>query len=181
MRLFVAAWPTEEVTAVLAALPRPSIGSVRWTTPEQWHVTLVFLGEVDADQVPAAAAALEVAAARAAAPPLATLGPATVRVGRSLLWVPVDGLDELATATAAELGAAGVARRADPEDDHPFRGHVTLARARARARGRGAVPAALAGTPVAAGWRVGSLCLVRSSLDPDRARYETIAEATVPS
>lgn len=177
MRLFVAAWPTEEVTAVLAALPRPSIGSVRWTTPEQWHVTLVFLGEVDADQVPAAAAALEVAAARAAAPPLATLGPATVRAGRSLLWVPVGGLDELAAATAAELAAAGVARRDDPEDDHPFRGHVTLA----RARGGRAVPAALAGTPVTAGWPVGSLCLVRSSLDPDRARYQTIAEATVPS
>lgn len=176
MRLFVAVWPSQEAVAALAAVPRPQVPAVRWTTPDQWHVTLAFLGEVDAGEVPAVVAALDAATARAAASPEVTLGPATTRVGRSLLWVPVHGLEGLAAAARRALDAAG-AWLAGRETGRPFRGHVTLA----RARGRCAVPAALAGTPVTARWSVDSLCLVRSSLDRDGARYETIAEATVPS
>ena len=40
-------WPPPEVVARLAALARPTVEGVRWTTPEQWHVTLRFLGWVD--------------------------------------------------------------------------------------------------------------------------------------
>jgi RNA 2',3'-cyclic 3'-phosphodiesterase len=176
VRLFVAVWPSHEAMAALAALPRPQLPAVRWTTPDQWHVTLAFLGEVGAGEVPAVVAGLDAASARAAAPPEVTLGPATTRVGRSLLWAPVDGLDGLAAAARGALDAAG-AWLGGRESGRPFHGHVTLA----RARGRCAVPAALAGTPVAARWSMESLCLVRSTLDRDGARYETIAEATVPS
>jgi RNA 2',3'-cyclic 3'-phosphodiesterase len=176
VRLFIAVLPPPGVVRALEALPRPDLRVLRWTTPEQWHVTLAFLGEVDAGQVPVVATAIAVAAARAADPPEATLGPATTRVGRSLLWAPVGGLDDLAAATRAALDEAG-APLAEAEAGRPFRGHVTLA----RSRGRHAVPAVLAGTPVTGRWQVDSLCLVRSTLDPDHARYETIAEATVPS
>ena len=47
MRLFVAAWPPPEVVASLAALPRPDVAGLRWTRPDQWHVTLRFLGHVE--------------------------------------------------------------------------------------------------------------------------------------
>ena len=46
-RLFVAVWPPPEVLDVLAALPRTERPGVRWTTRDQWHVTLRFLGMAD--------------------------------------------------------------------------------------------------------------------------------------
>ncbi|MER3453020.1 MAG: RNA 2',3'-cyclic phosphodiesterase, partial [Acidimicrobiia bacterium] len=46
MRLFVAVWPPEEVLDVVAKLPRPGVVGLRWTSREQWHVTLRFFGSV---------------------------------------------------------------------------------------------------------------------------------------
>jgi 2'-5' RNA ligase len=37
-------------------------GDVRWTTPDQWHITLRFLGETSEEQVPALQEAVEKAA-----------------------------------------------------------------------------------------------------------------------
>jgi 2'-5' RNA ligase len=151
VRLFVAVWPSEEVRAALAAHPRPAVPGVRWTTPDQWHVTLRFLGDID----------------RAAAPALppatgtrATMGPATVRLGRRLLAVPVAGLDALADAV-------------DWPSERPFRGHVTLARAGRRA----SIPPSLAGVPLAGAWTVERVTLVRSELHPEGARYEIVEGA----
>ena len=45
-RLFVAVRPTPEVVALLAALERPAVPGVRWSTPEQWLVKLRPLGHV---------------------------------------------------------------------------------------------------------------------------------------
>jgi RNA 2',3'-cyclic 3'-phosphodiesterase len=173
VRLFVGVWPSAQVRSALAALPRPEVAGLRWTTEDQWHVTLAFVGEVTGEHLADVECALDTAARHAAAA-AAALGPATVRLGRTLLCVPVEGLEEMAGSARAALGAAGVPM---PDADHPFRGHCTLARAR---RGR-VVPPSLAGAPVAASWAVTRLCLVRSTLDPAGARYETLRTATVSS
>ena len=60
MRLFVAVWPPYEVVNSIAALERPPLPGLRWTTPDQWHVTMRFLGDVDDGSVPALVAALPV-------------------------------------------------------------------------------------------------------------------------
>lgn len=49
LRLFVALDPPDAVREALAALPRPLRG-VSWTPPEQYHLTLRFIGEVGADR-----------------------------------------------------------------------------------------------------------------------------------
>ncbi len=172
-RLFVGVWPPPDVSALLSSLERPALGALRWTTPTQWHVTLAFLGNVASSRIDGVGAALVAATARAAAPPEARLGPATRRLGRSVLCVPVQGLDELALSVRRALGpllpGAGL--------EGPFEGHLTLA----RSRGRRALPAALAGAPLEACWRVHQVDLVRSELDPAGARYTTLVRATVPS
>jgi 2'-5' RNA ligase len=172
-RLFVGIWPPPEVMDVLSRFERPAIDAVRWTTPDQWHVTLAFLGDVKRSQIAEVGSALEAGTARAAAATEACLGPATRRVGRSILCVPVEGLDDLAALLRDALGplvpAAGLER--------PFHGHLTLA----RARGRRTMPAPLAGHPLERRWRVREVGLVRSQLDPSGARYTTVATATVPS
>ncbi len=49
MRMFVALTPPEEIVDELrsaTAQLRAVASGLRWTPPEQWHVTIVFLGEV---------------------------------------------------------------------------------------------------------------------------------------
>jgi 2'-5' RNA ligase len=169
VRAFAAAWPPPEVRAVLAGLPRPPSPGLRWVPPEQWHVTVAFLGDLAEADVEGATAALTDAAHRAAGPPEVALGPATAVLGRSVLVVPATGLE----AAAADLRAA-LGGRSLWFDPTPFTGHLTLARC------RGPVPPALAGVAVTAGWPVGALSLVGSFREDGVLRYETLATATVP-
>lgn len=170
VRLFVGVWPPAEVVERLAALDRPSVRGLRWTTPEQWHVTLGFLGEVPDEEMEVVAGALAGIAEQLPARLEAVAGPVTTILGRTVLCLPVSGLDR-----------AAVAVRASPLGRYPgvrepaFRGHLTLARAR---RG-GQVPAEVRGVPLAARWPVTTLCLVSSLLEPQGARYDTVATATI--
>lgn len=163
----MAAWPSADVVAALRALPRPHQPGVRWTTEDQWHITLRFLGEVADADVPGLVDAL--AALEEAEPAEARLGPASERLGREVLMVPVEGLDELAREVVRVT--EGYGRAAPPR--RPFRGHLTLARLRpARSPAARAQPAPLA---VDARWPVDEVALVRSTLTPQGARYATVA------
>jgi len=168
VRLFVAVWPPQRVVAMLGAIERPPLPPLRWTTRPQWHVTLRFLGEVD-DPGPVGQALRAVPAALRAggeAEVRAELGPATAWFsGRQVLQIPVTGLDALAKAVADRT--APWERQAE---DRPFSGHLTVARTRGRARG----PASVAGTPLAAAWRVEAFELVASVLGRGGTRYETL-------
>lgn len=154
----------EAVVDLLRALDRPALPEVRWTTPEQWHVTLRFLGDVP--DLAAVAGALTTVPERLRAHHgglvRAELGPAAAWFpGRQVLQVPVAGLDVLAAVVAEAL---------EPwcgPPDRPFVGHLTLARTRGRARG----PLALAGGAVAATWEVAEVALLSSHLAAEGARY----------
>jgi 2'-5' RNA ligase len=159
VRLFVAVWPPPEVVAALAELPRPALPDVRWTTPDQWHVTLRFLGDVASPDDAVAALSSVVAPAAEA-----VVGPAVALVGRRILSVPVSGLERVAEAVITATAGIG-----DPPPSRPFTGHVTLARTRG-GRGRGA-----AGAAIEARWTVREVHLVRSHLSSRGARYETVA------
>ena len=160
MRLFVAVWPSEEVLDTVAALPRPEVKNLRWTTHDQWHITLRFLGAVD-DPDEAVSALGRLRAARCEA----VLGSEVRRLGSRVLMVPVAGLDEIAAEVIAATAEVG-----EPPEDRPFKGHLTLARARGRVDFR-----PLAGHPITGRWPVDEVTLVESRLHPKGARYETIA------
>ena len=155
-RLFVATWPSADVVATLRALERPAIDGIRWTTEDQWHVTLKFLGETDLDE--ATTSFKRVRAVRT----LAIMGPATAKLGKGIVQVPVQGLGDTAAAVGDALG----------RDERPFRGHLTLARARER---RGVDLRPLIGVPLAGEWPVDEITLVASELHPTGARYQTVA------
>lgn len=172
-RLFVAVWPPDDVLDLLASLARPAVDGLRWTTREQWHVTLRFLGSVD--DVEAAAVALASVQTSACQ---ALLGPATARFGQRVLHVPVSGLDDIAAEVIRATSSIGEAPEA-----RPFAGHVTLARVRGRGRG-GVDLRPLTGTPIAAAWSVTSVCLVESRLGRGpggAAAYDVVTRLSLPS
>ncbi|WP_167496901.1 RNA 2',3'-cyclic phosphodiesterase [Cellulosimicrobium funkei] len=192
MRLFAALYPSAAALDHLAlALAdahaqearRPDGAPlVRWTSPELWHLTVSFFGDVPEGAVPDLAAALEPVAHEAVPLDLRLRGAGVF--DRRVLWVGVggDGADALRALSAAVAEAAGDAGvRVDRRPRQ--RAHLTVARAAAgarqanrRARGRGATrPDRTAGDPLAApaaalavyagpGWTTDALHLVESDL-----------------
>jgi 2'-5' RNA ligase len=160
MRLFVAVALPDDIADALDGFERPREPTVRWTTREQWHVTLRFFGEVDdpgsvVRALHAAAAGLPAVDAR--------IGPRAKVLSRHIVCVPVEGLAPLAHRVVDATRDIG-----DPPPSRPFRGHVTLARAKGRVRH--APPMELDQT-----WSVSEIELVRSHLGPrSGARYETL-------
>lgn len=153
MRLFIAVWPPPAVVDAIAALDLPVNDALRLTAPDQLHSTLRFLGNID--DVDAVTRALD----GVSHPPVdVAIGPATRRLGHSVLMVPVAGLDTLAAAMPFPAG-------------RPFTGHLTVARARSRHQ----VPRALSGIPFSATWRATSFALVRSQTKPTGAVYDDVA------
>lgn len=147
----------------------------RWTTPENQHVTLNFLGWVPAALVPDAIAAVD-ATARLHAPASVSLGPlgAFPRERRArVLWGGLDDPAGLLPALAADLGGRLQTIGYEPEE-RGYTPHLTLARLK--------TPRSLAGLlpelPAPPGpFTVDRVTLFRSRLSPAGARYEVIHEA----
>src|SRR5438270_5048426 len=124
MRLFVAVRPPPDVVDDLAALSRPDAPPTRWTTPDQWHVTLRFFGNVvDPSPVTDALAA----AVHDVAPLRVAMGPRARVLSRQIVYLPIAGLDELAATVIAATAGFG-----EPPPERRFRGHLTLGRAKGR-------------------------------------------------
>jgi RNA 2',3'-cyclic 3'-phosphodiesterase len=162
VRLFVALTPpgevVEELRASIVSL-RELAPDLRWTRPQQWHLTLAFLGEVGDDVVDGLARRLSRAAARH--PPLTLVLGGGGRFGNQVLWTQVqgdrDGLRKLVDSVRAAARRSGL-----PVEQRPYRPHVTLARAGAAVDLRPLVErlASWQGLP----WVATRLYLVRSRL-----------------
>lgn len=165
-RLFVAVWPPDEVLDRIEALDRPPHPGLRWTTRDQWHVTVRFLGEADAGPVVEALGGVRSPAIEA------VLGPAVGRFGQRILQVPVAGLDRIAADTSR-----ATARMGRPPDDRPFAGHLSLARV-AKAASVDLRP--LSGAALSGRWPVDELCVVESRLSAAGARYRIVRRVALP-
>jgi RNA 2',3'-cyclic 3'-phosphodiesterase len=160
VRLFVAAWPSADVAARLATLPRLDEPGVRRVPPANWHITLRFVGELEAEDIHAVRDRLHHATLPAAE---AVLGPRVERLGRGQLVIPVGGIDDLADAVRKATGDIGL------PDQHRFVGHLTVARTKHDARSE------LFGTPFHATMPIDEVALIESSLEPTGAEYATVA------
>jgi 2'-5' RNA ligase len=161
--LFVAIDPPAEALAALdAELGRARAVAphgLRWTRPEQWHLTLAFLGEVADTDVPVLTDALAGVVGDA---PMALRLAGGGCFGDRVLWVGLAG-DVHALRTLAESIPPAVRDLGVAPEDQPFRPHLTLARAgreRADLRPAAAELAQIVG-PL---WDVDAVRLVRSRL-----------------
>jgi 2'-5' RNA ligase len=152
---------------------REAPGAPRWTPPDRWHLTLLFLGEVPADALPPFTAAVAPAVARTPAMSLQLAGAGRFGSRRrpTVCWAGLRG--DVGELTALALRLADAARAvALPVEDRPFRAHLTLGRWRAGRDADGDLPDRLAAYrgPV---WPVPEVVLWRSHLGAE-PRYERV-------
>jgi 2'-5' RNA ligase len=195
VRLFVAAYPppdaVEDLSAVVSrlALATPPDGpgtSLRLAPPEQWHVTLAFLGDVADDAVSSAVQAVRAGTAEAArgwTDPLRLRIAGGGRFGRgrfTMVWAGLDG-DVDALRGLADGVRRALRRARLPYDRKPLRPHLTLARPGDRLPAD-ALAADLATLDAYAGppWWPGEVNLMRSQLGP-RPSYDVIDCAVLPA
>jgi 2'-5' RNA ligase len=174
--LFLAVDPPPTAVADLdrALAPlRVAPGAPRWTPPDRWHVTLVFLGDVPAPRLAPLLGAVGSAVAGTPVLSLRLAGGGRFGAGSrpAVLWAGLAGDVVRLTALAGRL--AGAARAVGlPVEDRPFRAHLTVGRWRAGQDSDPALAERLADHrgPV---WTAAEVALWRSHLGAD-ARYERV-------
>jgi 2'-5' RNA ligase len=126
MRLFTALDIPDALRERIAALRTPDALDARWTPPEQYHVTLRFIGEVDSETASDYDEALDTVTAPEAECTPYGLDVLPSRRNPSVLIVGLDRTAPLLSvyqAVSNTLEGAGL----DPES-RSYRPHVTLAR-----------------------------------------------------
>lgn len=161
-RLFFALWPNDvTLWQLLETKKRLETLRAHWVTPEKLHLTLVFLGEVEAARISDLTAAAEEIDCPAF----------QLHFDRLELWQktqllcmtprdPPESVFSLVAALQRMLKHKGF-----KQDNRRYRPHLTLAR-RVRAR---ILPEDAAVEPV--DWRAESFCLVESQPDAGGSRY----------
>lgn len=148
---------------------------IRWTTSEQWHLTLAFLGATNRERLPQVQGAMERSAKPIGTFMLETTSPGAFPSLRrpSVLWLGVGG-DVTSLQTLQFRLSEALSGMLEP-DDKPFKPHLTLARL--KQFGLGAkVSEAFGNLPKtdAHAWTVDELCLYQSMLEPEGAKHNAI-------
>lgn len=167
--LFAAVRPGQDAVLSIAdatsGLPIPG----RLAPPENWHITLRYLGRVEEVAYERFLHGLEeVTAAGAFRVVLGGIGAFPNPTRATVVWVGVaEGEEELAhLADIAEEAAVGAGL---PPEERPYHPHLTLSRVRPPADVSG-----LIGEPVRARWLVDSVVVYRSVRGREGSRYEPL-------
>ena len=185
LRVFVALDLPVQAKAILQQAVQELANSlstgIRWVDPAGIHLTLKFLGDVDAGLIPDVLASMERASTRFESPSfslsLSGLGVFPNAREPRVLWAGVTGdlaeLGRLQTFVDDELSELGFAK-----ERRPFRPHLTLGRVRDQVkpedkRGIGEVMRQ-AQLPGNWSWDAIDMHLIRSTLTPSGAIYDSI-------
>ncbi|HEV2329727.1 MAG TPA: RNA 2',3'-cyclic phosphodiesterase [Verrucomicrobiae bacterium] len=178
LRLFLAIPLPDDVRAELRRLQRelqPLLPShaVRWTKPEQFHLTLNFLGNVPASATDALSRAVRAVCDPAPPMRLRAEGAGFFPNSRSprIFWVDIKSVDGRLMEFQRQLEIA-VQPFAEKEDPKRFTAHITLARLeRMRSRETEKFTAAVAIGRTFGEWIATEAQLIKSSLQPSGAVY----------
>jgi 2'-5' RNA ligase len=184
VRAFIAIDLDPGIKTALEALVRSlkaTRADIRWVGPAGMHLTLKFLGEIDADRAARVEGVLAGVAGRHAAFPIRLEGTGAFPSERSprVLWVGFaaePGLVTLQTDLEAALDAEGFER-----ENRAFTPHLTLG----RVKGPGRLAEAVAELgrhrgDAFGGMIVSRLTLFESRLQPQGAEYRIVSEAGLP-
>jgi 2'-5' RNA ligase len=186
MRTFIAIELEPAIKAALSGLltrlKKAAPSGASWVRAEGMHLTLKFLGEIDADRAGKVMTVLDAAAVGTRPFPLRIRGTGCFPNSRfpRVLWIgiaPSNELDALAARLESGLAAIGFER-----ESRPFHPHLTLGRVRSGPTAvRGAVTelALQANTEFGAMTAAG-ITLFESFLRPSGAEHRVLKEAAFP-
>ena len=181
IRAFLAIEPPEDILQAMLRLQeklkREVSGRISWTRPEGWHLTLKFFGDVSMEDVEKISSAVQnrVASGLSLNLKLEKLGVFPDARRPRVLWCGTAGdvsqLSVLQKQLDTDFDALGF-----PNEDRPFRAHVTLARMK-DPRGVTGLGEALAkhGAFAAGEFVCRELVLFQSRLTPQGAIYTKLA------
>jgi 2'-5' RNA ligase len=184
IRAFVAIELSEAVKQNLSSLMdrlQPSKHPyVKWVAPDSIHLTLKFLGNIYADQLPGITEAIA-SATRGVSPfeiQLGMLGAFPNLQGPRVIWVAVTGDVKRVKVLQHDIDTA-LSHFGFSKEKRPFTPHLTLGRLKERAspaeRGRiGKLIASITAGGSAA-MKVEGISLMRSTLMPSGAVYDRLA------
>jgi 2'-5' RNA ligase len=182
LRLFVAADVPAAITGRVDAAVAPfrdRLPGFRWTSREGWHVTLKFLGWVEARR----RAEVE-DAVRSVAAKVPSFESAITRIGvfptpgrARVVWAGLNDTDGVFEGMVRLLDdrLASLAR----SEERAFAPHLTLARIQPPARIRHVAPDLLELDVASERFPVDRIVLYRSRLSPSGARYEPLLTAAL--
>jgi RNA 2',3'-cyclic 3'-phosphodiesterase len=125
-RLFVSLELPESVTALLVRLD-PGLPGVRWLSPDQIHLTLAFLGNVDAEKEERLRANLSAIQFGSFFLPLHGLGTFPAKGDPKILWIGVGRGHPHLFQLHKKVSDAALGAGLEP-DLRPWHPHMTLAR-----------------------------------------------------
>lgn len=155
-------------------------GAVRWTSPEQMHLTLRFLGDIPAADVGDVTLALRRACDGVGGFELKAgeLGAFPGARRPRVLWIGLGG--ELGPLRVLQARVLAETRRWGGMEEREFHPHLTLGRVKTTRADHLATLARLlsaARAPAGGGWAVDHVDFIRSELTPAGARYTVLATA----
>ncbi|NLV74559.1 MAG: RNA 2',3'-cyclic phosphodiesterase [Chloroflexi bacterium] len=184
VRVFVAAQLPDgilqEVGKLQTAMQKiPGNRSVRWVNSSGIHITFKFIGDTDADELPALARAIDSAALRISPIFTATgsLGCFPNQTRPRVIWLGLQdeqhGLRRAFQVLDDEMANAGIAR-----DTRPFQPHLTLGRVRNGAMSAEveALGRSIASWPALPPqpFEINEVALISSTLKPSGAEYTVL-------
>jgi len=175
MRTFIALELPEAFRHEVAGLSRCLRDGVkgRCVPPENYHLTVAFLGDVDEHDVRLAMDAMDEACAQVEAVPVECAG--LGKFGRShdaTLWLGLREADELMKLT--EAVRMGLGERGVPFDAKAFKPHITLARRASLPKG------SFADLPFPAPAHTEAVTLFKSELNAQGATYTPLFSCALP-
>lgn len=175
MRLFVGIPLPQDVLEGLRPLLedwRNNVGGVRYVEPENLHITLKFIGEVDVRRVERIAALLDAVAFTPFTVRLEGMGAFPSVEHPRVVWVGIrDGFDRIVEISAEVdrlLSAEGV-----PRESRAFHPHVTIGRVKGQSRAVSEKIKEYCGCSFGT-FVVERFVLYRSTLTPDGPVYEEL-------
>lgn len=167
VRLFVALPVPRDFIGLYQTLPRKGLDA-RWTHPDDLHITLRFLGDVDPARIEAVTEAL--GRVRRAPFHLDIKGLGVFENKQAVLYARIESVRKITTLCADITDV--LAKQGFDFGPRPFVPHITLA----HVHGAQAVPSYIArhARAVSAHGKVDGFCLMRSAAPDEKGRHYSI-------